>query len=62
MAIPVTAALAAHQAGSIGVGLSGGGFLIPFMLGVLNMLYIELGVMKFEMPVAGGSTGAIIST
>jgi hypothetical protein len=38
---------------------SGGGFLIPFMLGVLNMLYIELGILKHHDPVAGTSTGSI---
>jgi hypothetical protein len=59
MPVPITAALAAQQAGGIGLGLSGGGFLLPFMLGVINMLYIELGILKHDMPVAGGSTGAI---
>jgi hypothetical protein len=41
---------------------SGGGFLIPFLLGVINMLYIETGVLKFDMPVAGASSGAICAT
>ncbi|GBF95267.1 hypothetical protein Rsub_08298 [Raphidocelis subcapitata] len=62
MAVPVTAALAAHRAGSLGLGLSGGGFIIPFMLGVIQMLYVELGVMKYSMPVAGASTGSICAS
>ncbi|KAI8475986.1 MAG: hypothetical protein J3K34DRAFT_4301 [Monoraphidium minutum] len=59
MAVPVTAALAAAQAGSIGIGFSGGGFLLPFFLGVIDMLYNELQIMRPSDPVAGGSAGAL---
>ncbi|GBF90753.1 hypothetical protein Rsub_03054 [Raphidocelis subcapitata] len=58
VAVPA-AALAAAQAGSIGAGFSGGGFILPFLLGVIDMLYRELGVMNADMPVAGASAGAI---
>ena len=53
------AALAAAQAGALGVGISGGGFLLPFIMGVLNMLYVDLQIIKYEAPVAGASSGAI---
>ena len=32
------------------------------MLGVVQMLYVELGVLKYSMPVAGASTGSIVAT
>ena len=38
---------------------SGGGFLVPFFLGVIQVLYFDLKVMTHDMPVAGGSAGAI---
>jgi hypothetical protein len=38
---------------------SGGGFLLPFFLGVIDMLYRDLGVLRYTYPVAGGSTGSI---
>ena len=41
---------------------SGGGFLIPFLLGVLNMLYVELEILNHATPVAGASSGAIAAT
>ncbi|GBF90752.1 hypothetical protein Rsub_03053 [Raphidocelis subcapitata] len=52
-------ALLAAQAGSIGAGFSGGGFILPFLLGVIDMLYRDLGVMNADMPVAGASAGSI---
>jgi hypothetical protein len=58
----VGAAVAAASAGSLGVGLSGGGFLLPFILGAINMLYVELQAVPYTAPVAGASTGAIAST
>ncbi|KAI8475984.1 MAG: hypothetical protein J3K34DRAFT_4270 [Monoraphidium minutum] len=61
MAVPVAAALAAAQAGSIGIGFSGGGFLIPFFMGVIDMLYRQLGVMEYGNPVAGASSGSIVA-
>jgi hypothetical protein len=38
---------------------SGAGFILPFFLGVIDMLYRDLGVMHADMPAAGASSGAI---
>jgi hypothetical protein len=38
---------------------SGAGFILPFLLGVVDMLYRDLGVMHADMPAAGASGGAI---
>lgn len=56
------AAVAAVAAGGAGVGFSGGGFLIPFFLGVIDVLYRDLKVFNHSMPVAGASTGAIATS
>lgn len=62
MAVPVTAALAAAQAGQLGVGFSGAGFLIPFFLGVIDILYRDLRVLNHTAPVAGASAGALATS
>ena len=59
--LPVAAALTAAQAGSLGVGFSGAGFLIPFFLGVIDVLQRQLGVITPTMPMAGGSSGALVT-
>ena len=38
---------------------SGAGFLLPFYLGVIEVLQRQLGIMKPEMAVAGSSAGSI---
>ncbi|GBF93868.1 hypothetical protein Rsub_06867 [Raphidocelis subcapitata] len=53
-------ALAAAQAGNLGVGFSGAGFLIYFYFGVVDVLQRQLGVIKPDMPMAGASSGALI--
>ncbi|GBF93867.1 hypothetical protein Rsub_06866 [Raphidocelis subcapitata] len=58
MALPVTAAFDAGQAGTMGVGFSGAGFLIPFFLGVIDVLQRQ-GVLQPSMPMAGASSGAL---
>jgi hypothetical protein len=41
---------------------SGGGFILPFFLGVIDMLYRDLGVMQYSYPAGGGSTGSIATS
>jgi hypothetical protein len=38
---------------------SGAGFLMPFFLGVIDLLYNELGILKYSTPNAGSSAGSI---
>ncbi|KAI8470837.1 MAG: hypothetical protein J3K34DRAFT_521020 [Monoraphidium minutum] len=61
MVLPVAGALMAAQAGTLGVGFSGAGFLIPFFLGVIDVLQRQLGVLQPDMPMAGGSSGALVT-
>jgi hypothetical protein len=94
MSVPMSAAYAAAQAGTLGVGFrcgaarrgaaqraapgrraaaaagrarahpdpspppSGGGFIIPFFLGVIDVLQKQ-GIIKPGMPMAGASSGAL---
>jgi hypothetical protein len=38
---------------------SGAGFLLPFYLGVIDVLQKQMGILKPDMPVAGSSAGSI---
>lgn len=60
MGVPITAAVAAAHGGTLGIGFSGAGFLIPFFLGVMDVLSRQ-GILKPEMPVAGASAGALVA-
>lgn len=59
MGLPVTAALAASSAGQLGAGFSGSGFLMPFFVGVIEVLNRQ-GVLRADTPVAGASGGALM--
>ncbi|GBF93869.1 hypothetical protein Rsub_06868 [Raphidocelis subcapitata] len=55
----MSSALAAAQAGTLGAGFSGAGFLIYFYFGVVDVLQRQLGVIKPDMPMAGASAGSL---
>lgn len=51
-------ALKAYKAGSLGVGFSGGGFLLPYHLGVAAR-FKELGIITPKTNVSGASAGSL---
>jgi predicted acylesterase/phospholipase RssA len=56
------AAIQALQAGSLGFGLSGGGFVVYYLVGVVDAL-IALGIIiPGQSKIAGASAGALAST
>ena len=56
------AAIKALQAGTLGFGLSGGGFLVYYLVGVVDAL-LRLGIIvPGQSKIAGASAGALAST